>query len=138
MKRVAATLFALALCGPALAQVVGSAANVQGLVTISNGQTLSNLQPGQPIPNGSTVITGSGSSAQLQIQAQDGTCSVSVGPASQLQVLASQTCSQLNGAVVASTAAPDSFFAANGSAIVAGATTLLNVGLVTRTKLSGE
>jgi hypothetical protein len=139
MNRFAAlSIAALAFCGSAWGQAIGTAANVQGLVTVSDGQTLSNLQPGQPIPNGSTIITGSGGSATLQLQVQGGACSVSIPAGSQLQVSSAQTCSQLNASVVASTAAPESFFAANGSGVVAAATGLLEVGLVTRTKLSGE
>src|SRR4051812_37416710 len=119
MKRLAAfSIATLAVCASAWAQPIGTATNVQGLVTVSDGQTLTNLQPGQPIPDGSTVITGSSSSVTLQVQVQGGPCSVNVGPGSQVQVSSTQTCSQLNSAVVASTASPtESFFAANGSGI---------------------
>lgn len=93
MNRSFFVLGGLLLSGTVLAQsVLGSAIEVQGLVTVSNGTSLTNAVSGMLVVDGSRIVTSSGSSATVRLKND---CVLKMGPNQSLTVAADRTCDEL-------------------------------------------
>jgi len=93
-KKSFSALAIFALTGSVLAQgdVVGTAADVQGLVTVSEGATVGSVTAGSAVIDGSRYVTGSSGSVTLKL-AQN--CSIVLKPNQSVTVLKSKTCEAL-------------------------------------------
>jgi hypothetical protein len=86
---------AAVLCSPttwADQVVIGTATEVQGLVTISQGSTLSAASAGSKIVESAQIVTGSGSSATLKLNSG---CELHLRPNQSLVVTNQKTCDEL-------------------------------------------
>ena len=90
---VAACLLPLATAAQTVATV---AAKVEGLVTVSQGQSVGLLESGTRLPEGSRVVTGSSGSAVLRVGPN---CEVTLQPNQTLQIPANRACSEVLASV---------------------------------------
>lgn len=92
MKKVS-LLIASALASTVIAQTgVGVASQVEGLVTVSQGQNVGLLQPGTGLADGARVVTGSTGSTVIQVSAN---CQLRLGPNQSVVVAAGKACAEL-------------------------------------------
>lgn len=93
MFKVLAPLAALLAAGTAAAAGIGTAAQVQGLVTVNSGTLLASAAPGTQIVEGARVVTAANSSARLNLTTG---CTVNMGPNQVLTVTMQKSCAELN------------------------------------------
>ncbi|MFW5330339.1 hypothetical protein [Hydrogenophaga sp. ZJX-1] len=66
MKQLALALAITAVAGSAFAQAGATVTSVNGLVTMSSGNTLVNVTPGMPLPTGGQLLTSGSGSVTVQ------------------------------------------------------------------------
>lgn len=91
-------------CGYVLAQtpvptrpVLGKAIKVEGLVTVSDGTSVTRLLPNNSVFDGNRYVTSSGGSVTLQIA--KGNCELAIKPNQALSVEAQKTCAEMKNQV---------------------------------------
>ncbi len=97
LRKLLCVFAALAVAVSALAQAsLGTIANVQGLVTVSDGTTIGNAVPGSPITDGMQFVTSS--TGSLTLQTANG-CAVTLKPNQTVTVQKNMTCDDLRLAI---------------------------------------
>ena len=93
------SLAALLLCGAALAQgtveppqVLGTAVSVQGLVTVSDGASIANVVDGNPLVDGSRIVTSS--TGSVTVKMKDG-CDIKLDPNQSITLQSNRSCEAL-------------------------------------------
>lgn len=74
------------------APVIGSAADVQGLVTVSDGKTIASVINGNSLVDGSRVVTSSTGSVTLKTNSG---CNIRLGPNQSITLLRERSCEAL-------------------------------------------
>lgn len=85
------------LATSAFAQQAAVATQVEGLVTVSQGQLVGVLQPGAPIADGARIITGSTGNAVLNVGTAG--CQVPLQPNQMVVIQAGQSCANMIASV---------------------------------------
>jgi hypothetical protein len=98
LKKTLCIVAGLSFSVAALAQqpTLGHLGNVDGLVTVSDGDTIRTVTSNNPITNGMRILTGSNGKVMLQM---NNGCTVEVRPNQSVTVLQGMTCDQLKVAV---------------------------------------
>lgn len=93
------SLAALLLCGTALAQgtveppqVLGTAVSVQGLVTVSDGASIANVVDGNPLVEGSRIVTSS--TGSVTVKMKEG-CDIKLDPNQSITLQSNRSCEAL-------------------------------------------
>lgn len=105
-------------------QVVGATVEVQGLVTVSDGTSISNVRSNDPVIDRTRYVTSSTGSITLKYRED---CEVRLKPNQALTVDGTKNCDELI-ALIQGVGGGGGFFASGG--VLVGLTNLLGIGLV--------
>jgi len=95
--RILVAAIATLVVAPAFAQALGTVTAVTGVATVLTGGSATTLTPGMTLVHGARIVTTSTSSATLRMNSG---CTVTVPPGHGLTVLSTQTCQQLQAALL--------------------------------------
>jgi hypothetical protein len=126
MKRLfTASLLCLGAAAGAQTNVLGKVADVQGIVTISDGATMSTAVPGTLITDGNRVVTATSGAARLTM---DNGCVINLKPNESLTIKGGISCRDLLAAIQSVGSNPALAAAAGGGGGGVGMGTGLAVG----------